>query len=357
MGQNMTTPTRIAACHVAPVFLSAKETTAKAVSLIHEAAGNDANLVVFPESYIPAFPVWSALRPPSENHELFKQMATESIYIDGDEIGAIRAAAKQLGVVVSMGFSEKARHSSATLWNANVLVGADGEILVHHRKLVPTFYEKLTWAPGDGHGLEVAATAFGRVGALICGENTNPLARYALAAQGEQIHISSWPPVWPTRLPPGALGEEADGKAARGGAKSYDNVGANRTRAAAHCFEAKCFGVLCASVLGADAVEAAASGSGAAEVVARGLRLSSRGATMFLDTTGALLPGFTVDGGTSARARRDLLQEDEGILYADVDLGDCVEGKQYHDVAGGYQRLDVFELKVDRTRREPVSFR
>ncbi|KAI0166768.1 carbon-nitrogen hydrolase [Hypoxylon sp. FL1284] len=372
----MSEPTRIAACHVAPVFLSAKETTAKAVSLIHEAAENGAHLVVFPESYIPAFPVWSALRAPSENHELFRRMAAESVYADGDEIGAVRAAARQRGVLVSLGFSEKARGtSSATLWNANVLVGAGGEVLVHHRKLVPTFYEKLTWAPGDGHGLRVADTQRGRVGALICGENTNPLARYALAAQGEQIHISSWPPVWPTRMPPAAASEEAaqqSNGAAGGGvekppaarAANYDNVAANRTRAAAHCFEAKCFGVLCAGVLGADAVEAASSGPGPGardDAVARGLQLSSRGATMFLDTTGALLPGFVVvrssDGSdATTREQRGMLQDGEGILYADVDLDDCVEGKQYHDITGGYQRFDVFELKVDRTRREPVTF-
>ncbi|XXG99863.1 hypothetical protein Hte_006204 [Hypoxylon texense] len=370
----MTGLTRIAACHAAPEFLSAKKTTAKAVSLIHEAARNNANLVVFPESYIPAFPIWSALRPPSENHELFKRMVAESVYVDGEEIGAIRAIAKHLGVLVSLGFSEKARYSSATLWNSNVLIGTDGEILVHHRKLMPTFYEKLTWAPGDGHGLEVADTPFGKIGALICGENTNPLARYTLAAQGEQIHISSWPPVWPTRMPQEAVttsdrtaaaaasngtesGKKDDALSSAAHGANYDNVAANRTRAAAHCFEAKCFGVLCAGVLETDAIEISAIGSSTADVTIRGLQLSSRGATMFLDTTGTLLPGFTIDGETSAREQKDMLQEDEGILYVDVDLGDCVEGKQYHDIAGGYQRLDVFELKVDRTRREPVSFR
>ncbi|KAI6089575.1 nitrilase [Hypoxylon rubiginosum] len=364
--------TRIAACHAAPVFLSAKKTTSKAVSLIREAAGNNANLVVFPESYIPAFPIWSALRPPSENHELFRQMVEESIYVDGDEINAIRTAAKQLGVLVSIGFSEKARYSSATLWNSNVLIGTDGEILVHHRKLMPTFYEKLTWAPGDGHGLQVADTAFGKVGTLICGENTNPLALYTMTAQGEQIHISSWPPIWPTRLPQGvALSSASAETATSNGIDSdkaalssvargvnYDNVAANRTRAAAHCFEAKCFGVLCAGVLGADAIEAAAAGSSTPDVVTRGLQQSSRGATMFLDTTGTMMPGFIVEETeVSTRVQKDLLQEEEGILYVDVDLGDCIEGKQYHDIAGGYQRLDVFELKVDRTRREPVSFK
>ncbi|KAI1104256.1 nitrilase [Jackrogersella minutella] len=360
--------TRIAACHASPIFLSARETTAKAISLIQEAAKNKANLVVFPESYIPAFPIWSALRAPTENHDLFKKMAVESIYVDGDEVNAIRATAKQFGVLVSLGFSEKVRYSSATLFNSNVLIGTDGEILVHHRKLMPTFYEKLTWAPGDGHGLQVADTAFGKIGILICGENTNPLARYALTAQGEQIHISSWPAVWPTRMPQGAVltsnegvanGSGTEGKAvissvARGA--NYDNVAANRTRAAAHCFEAKCFGVLCAGYLDASAIEAAAFGSNNPEVISQALQRSSRGATMFLDTTGTLLPGFTIDPETSAREQRDLLQEKEGILYVDVNLEDCIEGKQYHDIAGGYQRLDVFELKVDRKRRQPALF-
>ncbi|KAI2781480.1 nitrilase [Daldinia loculata] len=359
--------TRIAACHVSPVFLSAKDTTLKAISLIHEAAGNKANLVVFPESYIPAFPIWSALRAPTENHDFFKRMATESIYADGEEVNAIRAAAKQFGVLVSLGFSEKVRYSSATLFNSNVLIGSDGEILVHHRKLMPTFYEKLTWAPGDGHGLQVADTKFGKVGVLICGENTNPLALYTMTAQGEQIHISTWPAVWPTRLPHGAAPDspviennKSDAKTSRSSVArgaDYDNVSANRTRAAAHCFEAKCFGVLCAGVLGEDAIALSSFGSSEPEVVAQGLERLPRGATMFLDTTGTLLPGFTFNPKTSEKVQRDFLQKEEGILYADVDLEDCIEGKQYHDLAGGYQRLDVFELKVDRKRRQPATFK
>ncbi|KAI0852339.1 nitrilase [Daldinia vernicosa] len=378
---NETSSTRIAACHVSPVFLSAKDTTLKAISLIQEAAGNKANLVVFPESYIPAFPVWSALRVPTENHAFFQRMVTESIYADGEEVDAIRAAAKQFGVLVSLGFSEKVRYSSATLFNSNVLIGADGEILVHHRKLMPTFYEKLTWAPGDGHGLQVAETKFGKVGVLICGENTNPLALYTMTAQGEQIHISTWPAVWPTRLPHGDTrsthvveSSKIDAQPRRltiAPGVDYDNVGANRTRAAAHCFEAKCFGVLCAGVLGEDAIASIAlslalssavssSSSSEQEVVrssvAQGLERLPRGATMFLDTTGTLLPGFTLNPKTSEKVQVDFLQKEEGILYADVDLEDCVEGKQYHDIAGGYQRLDVFELKVDRRRRQPVIF-
>ncbi|KAJ4185858.1 hypothetical protein NW755_008310 [Fusarium falciforme] len=342
---------RIAACHAAPVFLSARQTTAKAIKLIKQAAKNKANLVVFPETYIPAFPVWSSLRPPTENHDLFKRMALESVYADGDEVQAIRATAKQLGIMVSIGLSEKVRSSSATLYNSNILIGTQGEVLVHHRKLVPTFFEKLTWAPGDGHGLQVAETPYGKIGNLICGENTNPLARYTLMAQGEQIHISTWPPIWPTRVPPPPSQDEPTNRVPE--KPNYDNVTANRTRAAAHCFEAKCFGVLCSAVLRDDAIKTISDGS---PYLTQVLEQSQRGATQFLDPTGALLPGFTVDPETHEHVPTEYLQKHEGILYADIDVEDCIEGKQYHDVVGGYQRLDVFDLRVNRTRPSPVTF-
>jgi aliphatic nitrilase len=114
-------------------------------------------------------------------------------------------------------------------------------------QLVPTFYEKLVWANGDGAGLKVVDTErCGKVGALLCGENTNPLARWSLMAQGEQLHLTTWPPLWPTRRA-AAKKDEASGGEVKG--KQYDNLAANRTRTAAHCFEAKCFGVLCSGFM------------------------------------------------------------------------------------------------------------
>lgn len=337
--------TRVAACHVAPHFLSARKTANKAISLVHQAARNAANLVVFPESYISAFPIWSALRPPTENHDLFSRMVQESLYADGEEVQLLRKAAGETETVVSVGISEKSTASTACLYNSNLIINTKGEVAVHHRKLMPTFFEKLTWSPGDGYGLRVADTPYGRIGGLICGENTNPLARYSLMAQREQIHISSWPPIWPTRVPT---------QSAK--ALNYDNVLANRLRAAAHCFEAKCFGVMCSGFLNQSATASVVSGSSSPEIVKGAMENSPQGVSMFLDPTGTPLPSFTVDEDTKVQQPTDFLQHEEGILYGDMDLQQCIEGKQYHDVVGGYQRFDVFQLQVNRSRKHPVVF-
>ena len=179
----------VAAAHVAPVFLDLRRTVDKVCSLIAEAARHGAQLVVFPETFVPAFPVWCALRSPIHNHDLFCRLAAASVRVDGRELARIADQARTCGVFVSLGFNEGTSISPGCIWNANALIGENGRVLCHHRKIVPTFYEKLVWAPGDGAGLRVCETRLGQLGMLICGENTNPLARYALLAQGEQVQM------------------------------------------------------------------------------------------------------------------------------------------------------------------------
>lgn len=316
---------KVAAAHAAPVFLDRVATVAKAISMIREAHRNGAALIAFPESFIPAFPVWAAMGAPIDNHDLFERFAEESLYADGPEIAEIAAEARRCGIVVSLGFSERSHASVGCLWNSNILIDEHGTIVNHHRKLVPTFYEKLVWASGDGAGLQVTDTAIGRVGALICGENTNPLARYTLMAQGEQIHISSWPALWPTRRP--ITG------------RNFDNVAANRLRAGAHSFEAKAFGIVCAGFMNDEMRDFLVQRDPSAAAVLDG---SPRAATMFVDPTGAAIG--------------DTLIDEEGIAYAEFDLNRCIEPKQFHDVVGYYNRFDVFSLNVTRTRHEPVHW-
>ncbi len=316
---------KVAAAHAAPVFMDAAATIDKACSLIREAARNGAEFVAFPETYVPAFPVWCALQAPIHNHDLFRQLAASAIRAPGPELAAVADAARETGVFVSIGFNEGSDSSVGCVWNSNALIGDDGRVLSHHRKLVPTFYEKLIWAPGDGAGLQVSDTRIGRLGMLICGENTNPLARYTLMAQGEQVHVSTYPPKWPTHDP--AAGA------------NYDLEHAIRLRAGAHSFEGKLFNVVVSGFLDKTARDLLAARDPDA---GRILDESPRGVSVVIGPDGAPVS--------------DTLRDSEGLLYADIDLSACVEPKQYHDVTGGYNRFDIFKLTVDRSARRPVSF-
>jgi aliphatic nitrilase len=316
---------KVCAAHAAPVFLDAQATVAKAVSIIAEAAAAGARLIAFPESFVPGFPLWAPVQAPIRNHDYFRRMAANSIEVPGPEVEQLSAAAREHAIVVSIGISERTPVSVGCLWNANLLIAADGKILNHHRKLVPTFYEKLIWANGDGAGLRVSDTAAGRLGMLICGENTNPLARYALIAQGEQIHLSSYPPVWPTR-PPNQAGR-------------YDLAAAIRIRAGAHAFEGKVFNIVSSACLDGSVFDAL---RGLDHEARETLEQSPRGVSMVLAPSGEVVS--------------DTLCETEGLIYHEVDVSLCVEPKQFHDVVGYYNRFDVFQLTVNRTRLAPIAF-
>ncbi|MEC9367350.1 MAG: nitrilase-related carbon-nitrogen hydrolase, partial [Pseudomonadota bacterium] len=144
---------KVCAAHVAPVYLDAAATITKACGLIAEAASKGAALIAFPESYIPGFPVWPAVAPPLRNHGFFERLAQESVRVPGPGVMRLCRAARQAGILVSIGVSESTKASVGCIWNTNIIIGADGSILNHHRKLVPTFFEKLVWASGDGAGL------------------------------------------------------------------------------------------------------------------------------------------------------------------------------------------------------------
>jgi len=234
--------------------------------------------------------------------------------------------ARRRGILVSLGFTEGTTASVGCLWNSNVLIDADGSILNHHRKIVPTFYEKLIWANGDGSGLRVSRTELGRIGMLICGENTNPLARYALMAEGEQVHISTYPPVWPTRPP------EISG--------NYDLAQAIRIRAGAHAFEAKVFNIVASACVDQTLRQTIETDLGPEPL--RILEQSVRGISVVLDPTGTPVG--------------DSLGGDEGILYAAIDLARSVEPKQFHDVVGHYNRFDIFALTINRASLRPANF-
>ena len=316
---------KVCAAHVAPVFLDAAATVEKACTLTAEASRTGARLIAFPESFVPGFPVWAAVQAPIKNHDFFKRLAENSIEVPGPEVTALCTAARDNAIVVSIGISERSPISVGCLWNTNLLIDGDGNLINHHRKLVPTFYEKLIWANGDGAGLRVSTTDIGKIGMLICGENTNPLARYSLIAQGEQVHISSYPPVWPTR-PANEPGR-------------YDLASAIRIRAGAHSFEGKVFNVVSSGFLDKRTREA--------------LRPIDRDG---LETLENSPQAISMVLGPSGEIISDTLSETEGLLYQEIDIAQCVEPKQFHDVVGYYNRFDVFDLKVNRKRLAPITF-
>ena len=312
---------KVAAMHVSPVFLDAHKTVEKVCSLIAEAAGHGAKLVAFPEAFIPAFPLWSSVRAPIANHDFFRRLAANAVKVPGPELRRVALVAKKYQVMVSLGINEGTDASVGCIWNSNVLIGEDGLLLNHHRKIVPTYFEKMSWANGDGAGLRVVETPLGRIGMLICGENGNPLARYALMAQGEQLHIANYPSLWPN-----------------GG--SYSLPDAIRIRAAAHCVEGKVFTMVSSSFLTDDVKDLIADGD---KKIREIMDNCPRTESMII--------------GPNGEQKGKTLRDEEGIIYADIDLADCVVPKQFHDVVGYYNRFDIFKLEVDRSPNNPVTFK
>jgi nitrilase len=302
---------RIAAVQASPIFLNRDATTEKACGLIAEAAKGGATLVVFPEAFIPCYPVWSWLIPPAKTQELrdlYTRFHEHSITIPGPAAARLAQAAGDCRVTVAIGVSEKnAEGSDSTLYNTILYLGADGKILGKHRKMIPTAAERLVWGPAADFDLEVFDLPFGRLGGLICWENYMPLARYALAAEGIQIHVA---PTWDRGEP-----------------------WISTVRHIAK--ESRCV------VVG----------------VCQALRKEHIADTLdfkreYLGDAGDWLnPGLSLIVDPDGKVVAGPLEKEEGILYADIDSAQLVGPRWQLDIAGHYARPDLFELQVRRERR------
>lgn len=310
---------RAAAVQAAPVFLDTGATVEKACGLIAAAGAEGAELVAFPEVFVPGYPYWNWTMSPVRGSAWFEKLFDAAIDIPGPEIDQLRAAARRTGTTVVIGVNERDPFSMGTLYNSVVFIGPDGALLGVHRKLVPTWAEKLTWAGGDGQSLRVYDTALGRLGALACGENTNTLARFALLAQGETVHVANYIalPVAPA---------------------DYDMVEAIKVRSAAHSFEGKVFTIVSCAAISQEIVD----------VVAHDAESRS-----FLQRRHSAFSGIF---GPDGRLLTEPLIDDEGIVYAEIDLRRCIQLKQMHDIIGHYNRFDVLQLHVDRRPKTGVVF-
>lgn len=302
---------RLAAVQAAPVWLDRDATAEKAVRLIEEAADNGANVIGFPEGFVPGFPDWYHWYMPRSpqslgfNRDLFKN----AVEVPGPVVDRIGSAARRTRTHVVIGVNERDRGTMGTVYNSLLFFGPDGTLQGVHRKLMPTFTERLVHTSGDGSSVRTYASAFGEIGGLICGENTNSLARFALLAQQERIHVASWPAfVFP---------------------KQFDGIDI-RTRY--HAFEGRVFVISACGVLDDACLDA------------MGLDEEQRKA---IPGRGGHSGIIGPDGSYIAGPVDDKAQ----IVYADADLEKVVEGKLSHDLTGHYNRFDIFTLQMRVPRR------
>ncbi len=301
----------VSVVQAAPVFLDRAATVDKACELIAEAGRLGARLAAFPESFIPAYPDWVWAVPAGEEellNSLYARFLENSVEIPGPTTMRLAEAARKAKLHVVMGVSERNIESSgASLYNSLLYIDPQGQILGKHRKLVPTGGERLVWAQGDGSTLAVYDTPFGRLGGLICWENYMPLARYSLYAWGIQFYVAAtWDrgEPWLSTL--------------RHIAKEGRVVVLSSGMALRKADLPDLFGLK--SRFYKDAGEWINSGDSA-----------------IVGPDGSFLAGP--------------LQEQEGILTAEIDLATLPGPKWMLDVAGHYARPDVFELTIHREPR------
>ena len=314
------TKCRVAAVQAAPVYLKREDTLLKACRLIEEAGRNGARLVAFPEVYIPGYPYWVRYMDPFKAQKYTKELIQQAVFIPSDVTEALGQAAQKANAYVVIGLNEHDPHSTGTIYNTNLFLDPQGRIMGRHRKLVPTYVEKLVWAPGDGLGLRVYNTEIGKLGTLICGENCNLLARFLLIAEGEQLHVANYPSI-PVKD--------------RGG---YNLAKDSEIRAAAHAFEGKLFNIVSSSIIDDSIVDAL----GANEEIRAILQSGDNCHTAIYGPNGLPMSGPLKPG-------------QEGILYADVNLEDIILPKLRHDIAtSNYNRFDILSLRVQRQPLQPV---
>jgi nitrilase len=304
------TSIRVAAVQMAPDLETPDGTVSKVLAAIADAAEKGARLVVFPETFVPWYPYFSFVHPPVLTGAEHIRLYDNAVVVPGPVTEAVATTARRHGVVVALGINER---DHGSLYNTQLVFDADGRLVLRRRKITPTFHERMIWGQGDGAGLAVVDTAAGRIGALACWEHYNPLARYALMAQHEEIHVAQFP---------GSMV----------GPIFADQIEVTIRH---HALESGCFVVNATGWLTEDQIARISPDEK--------LRRALRGGCM----TAIVSP----EGAHMAPP----LTQGEGIVLADLDMGLIIKRKRMMDSVGHYARPELLHLVVDNRPARPLE--
>jgi nitrilase len=303
---------RAAAVQLSPVLFRRDETTDKVCRSIDEAADRGASLVVFPETVVPYYPYFAFVLAPAAMGKAHMELYRQAVTVPGPTVDAVAEAARRRGVVVALGVTER---DHGSLYNTQLLFDADGSLVQRRRKLTPTYHERMVWGQGHADGLRAVDTAVGRIGQLACWEHYNPLARYALMADHEEIHVGMFP---------GSMV----------GQIFADQIEVTIRH---HALESGCFVVNATGHLAPEQRAEIARGTGLESALGGGCF------TAIVSPEGALLSAPLTDG--------------EGMVVADLDPDLITKRKRMMDSVGHYARPELLSLVVDRTPHAPMSDR
>ncbi|MGO4194870.1 Nit6803 family nitrilase [Rhizobium sp. YAF28] len=303
------TTVRAAAAQIAPDLTSPEKTLARVLETIAEAATKGAEIIVFPETFVPWYPYFSFVLPPVLSGREHLRLYEEAVTVPSAATDAVAAAAREHGIVVALGINER---DHGSLYNTQLLFDADGRLILKRRKITPTYHERMIWGQGDASGLTVVDSSIGRLGALACWEHYNPLARYALMAQHEEIHIAQFPgsmvgPIFAEQM---------------------------EVTIRHHALESGCFVVNATGWLTEEQINSITPD--------QGLQKALRGGCM----TAIISP--------EGKHLAPPITEGEGILIADLDMSLITKRKRMMDSVGHYARPELLHLVMDGRATQPM---